>query len=321
MEATAGGTMQVTMNVANFSGNTLTGGTYIVDGTSAASTMSLAVGNGLGGEIVNNAANIILNGTNGNVSFVDGSGKQLLNALAANATAASGLTIENGYNLTTPGDFSNAGSVTVGMNSTLTIGSGGANNYTHSGAGASLKVNGSLAAAIAFINGGTVSGSGTIVANVNNAGGIVTASDPGSPDILTIKGNYTQGAGGTLEAFLGGLAAGVGYSQLDVTGTATLGGTLDVDLATGRNFTLAAGEDFFVLLANNGVNGMFSNVDFADAPLPAGDTWSVVYSPNNVELEVNGPTTVTPEPSGLVLFGTALAMAAFLGLRKVVSSS
>ncbi|HMD98529.1 MAG TPA: PEP-CTERM sorting domain-containing protein [Terriglobia bacterium] len=222
--------------------------------------------------------------------------------------------------MTTPGDFSNAGSVMVGKNSTLTIGSGGANNYTQSG-GASLKVNGSLTAAIAFINGGTLSGSGTIVANVNNSGGIVTASDPGSPDILTMHSSYAQGAGGTLEAFLGGVAAGTGYSQLDVTGTATLGGTLDVDLATGSNFTPAAGEGFFVLLANNGVNGMFSGVDFADAPLPSGDTWSVVYNPNNVELEVNGPTTATPEPSGLLLFGTALAMAAFLGMRKVVTAS
>ncbi|HMD98112.1 MAG TPA: hypothetical protein VKM93_12395, partial [Terriglobia bacterium] len=110
MEATAGGTLQVTMNFTNFSGNTLTGGTYNVDGTGAASTMSLAVGNGLGGEIVNNAANIILNGTNGNASFVDGSGKQLLNALAANATAASGLTIGN------PQYADNCGGSHIGMN-------------------------------------------------------------------------------------------------------------------------------------------------------------------------------------------------------------
>ena len=48
---------------------------------------------------MNNAANIVLDGANANVSFVDANGKQLLSALAANTTASSGLTIENGYNL------------------------------------------------------------------------------------------------------------------------------------------------------------------------------------------------------------------------------
>jgi len=318
MEATAGGTLQVTINFTNFSGNTLTGGTYIVDGTSKASTMILSLGSNTGGEIVNNAANIILNGTNGNVSFIDANGNQLLNALAANSTVRSGLTIENGYNLSTPGDFSNAGSVTVGKNSTLTIGSGGANNYTQSG-GASLKVNGSLTAAIAFINGGTVSGSGTVVGNVNNAGGIVTASDPGIPDILTIHGNYAQGASGTLEAFLGGLAAGTGYSQLDVTGTATLGGTLNVTLI--NSFDPTNAETFFILTSDPPVQDTFATLD-----LP-GAGWSVSYNqncPNGdtgcVDLSFT-PSTTTPEPSAVILFGTALAMAAFLALRKAVSGS
>src|SRR5208282_884504 len=112
MEATLGGTLQVSgPTLANYDAgtHTLTGGTYIVDGTAAASTMNLSLGTNAGGEIVDNAANIILNGTNANVSFIDANGHQLLSALAANTTAGSGLTIENGYNLTTPGAFANAG--------------------------------------------------------------------------------------------------------------------------------------------------------------------------------------------------------------------
>ncbi len=259
----------------------------------------------VGGTFNNNAgASVTMSGTNGSVSVTgtfNNGGTVTLSGNGDTLSAAS---------------FSNGGGVSVGAGEKIVT----TGNYTLSGG--SLKVNGTLQAAIAFINGGTVSGGGTIVGNVNNGGGIVTASDPGSPTILTINGNYTQGGNGTLEAFLGGVAAGSGYSQLDVTGTATLGGTLDVDLATG-SFTPAAGEDFFLLLAGGGLGGtQFGSVDFADAPaLPNGDTWQVIYNAGNVELQVNGPTSATPEPSSLILFGTALAMGAFLGLRKVVSSS
>jgi hypothetical protein len=106
--------------LVNLSENTLRGGTWIVDGTSAASTMDLSAFVSV--QIVNNGANTVLSGPNANVGFVDGFGNNLLRSLAVNTTAGSGLTIENGYSLTTPGDFSNAGTVTVAKSSTLKTG-------------------------------------------------------------------------------------------------------------------------------------------------------------------------------------------------------
>ncbi len=165
-KATAGGTLGVTSHLTNFSGTTLSGGTYIVDGTGGASKMILAVGGGSGGEIVNNAANITLSGTNANVSFVDANGNQLLSALAANSTPSSGLTVKNGYAFSTPGDFANAGAVNVGAGSSFTTGPGGANSFTQTGSGASLTVNGTFTTTLATINDGILSGSGTVVGNV-----------------------------------------------------------------------------------------------------------------------------------------------------------
>jgi hypothetical protein len=52
-------------------------------------------------------------------------------------------------------------------------------------------------------------------------------------------------------------------------------------------------------------------LDLADVPLPAGESWSVVYNPNSVELEVKG---ATPGPSTWLLFGTALAVVAGYGM-------
>jgi hypothetical protein len=175
-------------------------------------------------------------------------------------------------------------------------------------------------------NAGTVSGGGTIIANVHNVGGTVTASDSGVPDTLTIDGNYTQGAGGTLEAFLGGPEVvggyGPGYSQLFVDGKSILDGTLDVDMISG--FFPTSGENFFLLTSTHSVLGAFANLDLPS--LPSGDSWLVSYNKNCptrgcVELTFEGPTTHTPEPSIFLLLVIGIAMMTiFLKYRNTVRS-
>ena len=74
-------------------------------------------------------------------------------------------------------------------------------------------------------NDGLLGGTGTIFANVTNDLGTV---DPGaSPGTLTVNGNYTQNATGTLKAEI---VSASSYDKLVVTGTgiATLNGTVDV---------------------------------------------------------------------------------------------
>jgi hypothetical protein len=75
-----------------------------------------------------------------------------------------------------------------------------------------------------------VLGTGTISGAVLNTGGMVKPGD--TPGTLTINGNYTQGSGGTLTIELGGSAAG-NYSVLDVTGRASLQGTVDFTTVNG----------------------------------------------------------------------------------------
>ncbi|MGO9274277.1 MAG: beta strand repeat-containing protein, partial [Terriglobia bacterium] len=208
MEATAGGTLQVTANTSltNFSGNTLTGGTFIVNGTGAASTMMLSVGNGKGGEIVNNAANIVLDGANANVSFVDGNGKQLLSALAANTTASSGLMVENGYTFTTSGNFSNAGTVTAGNGGTFVLGGAtltSTGTLSLSGTGLLKGSSGTQT----LTSSGTIEGSGNVgdaMMGLVNTGTILADQstalviDPNSAGFNN-KGNLLVNAGSTLD--------------------------------------------------------------------------------------------------------------------------
>ena len=89
---------------------------------------------------------------------------------------------------------------------------------------------------------GALLGTGTIEADVVNAARV----DPGAPTgALVITRTYTQTPGGTLSIDLGGTSAGTQYDRLTVQGTASLGGTLDINLVNG--FGPAAGQTFQVL--------------------------------------------------------------------------
>ena len=90
-------------------GNTLAGGTWNVYGTMAnPGTIQLNPLGNTGGEIVNNAATILLDGPNSN--FVDAAGFDALSNFSNN-TAAGSFTIQDGRNFTSPSgtDFANAG--------------------------------------------------------------------------------------------------------------------------------------------------------------------------------------------------------------------
>jgi hypothetical protein len=93
------------------------------------------------------------------------------------------------------------------------------------------------------INGGTLSGNGTIAGDVLNNGGIVS---PGaSPGTLTITGNYTQTSTGVLSVELAGLTQGVTYDLLAITGNASLAGALNIVATAG--FFPGAGDAFDIM--------------------------------------------------------------------------
>jgi RHS repeat-associated protein len=105
------------------------------------------------------------------------------------------------------------------------------------------------------IQGGTLSGSGTIYGNVTNA---AVMDLGGAPATLQINGNYTQTAAGALNLKVGGSNSGSGYDQIHVGGTATLDGTLNVSLINGFG---ASGGQVFNLINFAGSNGGFATVN------------------------------------------------------------
>jgi uncharacterized protein with beta-barrel porin domain len=141
---------------------------------------------------------------------------------------------------------------------------------------------------------GTVDGGlGTIGGNVTNNG--ILSPGVNSPGLttgaLTVAGNFVQTSTGTLVIQI---ASGTSFDQLNVTGTAALAGTLQVDTVGGYN---PLGQSFTVLNAAGGVSGKFATV-----------TGSAIAT-NRAAVAANityGPTSVTVAFAQLPFAGFAL---------------
>jgi hypothetical protein len=227
------------------------------------------------------------------VSFTGSKGQINVTSGTFTNDGTSTVTMAGANDVITAGTFNNAGSVTIGASETITTGAGG---YTQTA--------------------GTTQGFGTINGNVAIKGGNLIVGTQANPGIFTITGNAQLS--GALTTYLEGTTAGAGgYSQLVIGGTASLGGTLDVDW--GNGFTPTPGEDFYLLASAGGDSGQFSTLDIQ--ALPTGEAWVLNYYPSScpdgdsgcLELEVETstsptppPVAVTPEPSTMVLVATGL---------------
>jgi hypothetical protein len=105
----------------------------------------------------------------------------------------------------------------------------------------------------ATINGGSVTGSGIIAGDLTNNSFVSPGHSVGG---ISITGNYTQGAQGTLVIENGGAAPNQ-YDRLQVTGTASLNGKLDIRDINGYTPSTL---DTFSPLGFNSATGSFSSV-------------------------------------------------------------
>lgn len=121
-------------------------------------------------------------------------------------------------------------------------------------------------------------GFGTIVGNVDNSGTLSPGLGSSSEQMgaIAVTKNFTQAPTGTLVIQL---ASATSYDQVQVTGTATLAGRVQVDTLNGYN---PLGHYFTFLASVGGVTGQFdtlsSNITTNHAAIAA----SLVYAPNTV---------------------------------------
>ena len=177
-------------------------------------------------------------------------------SITGNVTDNSILAFDRSNVLTFGGVISGTGSVQQNGPGTTVL--DGKNTYTGAttvNAG-SLIVDGSIASVQTLVNpGGLLGGRGSIGSlngNLVNSG-IVRPGD--SPGTLTVNGNYTQTAAGTLRIEVASVTE---HGLLAVGGHASLAGTLQLIGLGG--FTLHVGDQFTFLTANGGVSGTFGTI-------------------------------------------------------------
>jgi hypothetical protein len=128
------------------------------------------------------------------------------------------------------------------------------------------------------LDGGVLSGAGSLFANlVNNGAAIRPGSNIGA---ISVSGDYTQGAGGTLELDIAGAPGSGQFDVLHVGGTATLDGTCR--LAVG-GFVGSAGDEYDVLTYASR-SGTFATI--ADANNQNGVTYVEEYQTGQLRFTV-----------------------------------
>jgi hypothetical protein len=141
------------------------------------------------------------------------------------------------------------------------------------------------------IQGGILSGTGTITGTVHNAGRVdvggigstgkllITSGTTIAYPFTPINGGYTQAAAGVLGIELGGAAPGTQFDQLQVTGSATLGGTPDVQTLNG--YTPPGGSTYTVLTYGSR-SGAFATLN------GNGQSYLVNYNASDLTLVAQG---------------------------------
>ncbi len=137
-----------------------------------------------------------------------------------------------------------------------------------------------------LLSGSSLLGEGTVSGSVTNTAGTL------APESLAVTGDYVQSAGGALSIGVGGLVQGSEYDFLDLSGSASLAGSLLLQLEDG--FMPAVTDSFVILEADGGVSGTFDSVAGID-----GSSWSVSYLATSVVISFDGMSV--PEPAAAVL--------------------
>lgn len=202
-------------------------------------------------------------------------------------------TIDSGATTTvTGGNHDVTGALEVKSGGTLHVtgGSVSADTLTVDSGAASTLAGGSLTTTAGLTDDGTLSGYGTIAGSAQLNADVTGGTSAANPLIFTgivhgagnisgyskFTGTYAPGNSpakvtlgsptfaGTLSMDLGGTTPGTGYDQIVVTGTATLGGKLSVDLLNG--FKPSSG-DTFTLIKTSGsgkISGQFTTYNLPD---------------------------------------------------------
>jgi hypothetical protein len=296
---------------------TLTGGVFRVFGSfsNASATATLQFN---GADIVHNAADLTL-GAGGTI--VDQASNNGLRNFTDNTRSGSFSLLSQSF--AAPSDFTNAGTIFLSnFDPSLVFSVAGGHSYFQTGGETSLG-DSVMTAANVLIQGGIIHHGGTINGNVNvqrgtiaptgtGGGGTVLLGGvgiivvPGSylipgPDNMTINGNLGLAADAHYSMVIRNNTAGE-FDTMNVSGSATFGGTLDVSLI--NHFVPQPNDSFTVLTAGPPITGAFTNAPNGSRfpTTDGGGSFIATYSDNHLVLS----NFVTKPPDQLLNISTRM---------------
>ena len=194
-----------------------------------------------------------------------------------------------GYAVTLAGPISGSGNLTkIGSGTLALTGSDTCTGPATISQG-KLIVDGWLANLAVSVNGGALGGTGYLSSGTVGTGGILAPGDP--LGVLHVSGNLVLASGAAMDYEL--VAPGSGYDHLEISGQATLNGTLNVNLSSG--FTPSLGQSFDLI--SGATTGKFAKINLPS--LQRGLNW------DTSDLYTTGTIRVVPEPSTMVLLCVA----------------
>jgi hypothetical protein len=243
--------------------------------------------------LATNAANITLNSA-GVIETDEATMAQGMATNAATGTITSDTTIAFSNKIVNDGTITQTAKTMSAPAWTL-----GGKSVTNISAGAILKGNVTLAVPTSGEAAAQLEGNGEVEGNIVNGAGTVSPT-AGNAGALTVTGTYSQvpATGGKPSLAIGiessGSTVGTDFSQLSVTGNATVGGALAI--TTGPKFTATTGS--FVIMKAKSIAGSFATVTGQELG-KTGKYFEVVYGPTSITLTISGPTVGTATPSAL----------------------
>jgi hypothetical protein len=170
--------------------------------------------------------------------------------------------------------------------------------------GVTTVQSGTIALGSTFTNPGTLAGTGTFTAGtLTNNGHVAPGTFLGLPGALALTGNYVQGTTGFLDIGATGTTNGV----FNVSGTATLAGTVDV-ICYG-SCTYSKGTQLLIL-SSSGLT--VDSTKVVQTGFTGTDDFSLLQKGNNEYLVLDANVSAVPEPStyAMILAGMGLLTAA-----------
>ena len=226
-------------------------------------------------------------------------------ALKIGSNTASMLTLDGGagssqlYSTAVTGSTAFAGNLVKNGAGTWTLDNNQLQGVTNTSINAgSLRASQALSGNVTVNAGGTLDGVPRVNGDLINAGKVALHGGD-----TAVGGNFSQASGGTLAVSLG--------SKLAVSGTAALGGTLEV---TGADNGYVSDTHTDVLTATGGVSGTFGSLVKDSGVVFTSST--INYGPNSVWLDTTGLNITAAMQSR----GAVLTRASFSSAQRVQSA-